>query len=187
MNMPQLPNSVIFRERRIARFNSASGPIEEYVWKDVNSDEYFNQRRVVLFGLPGAFTPTCSSQQLPGFEALYQEIRYLGVDAIYCISVNDSFVMNAWFKSQGIQHVHPIPDGNGEFTSKIGMMVDKNNLGFGPRSWRYAAVIENGEIVKFFEEPGRENNCPEDPYGESSPEKVLEFLREHVPQEERTT
>lgn len=143
---------------------------------DVLSDDLFHNKRVVLFSLPGAYTPTCSTFQLPGFELDYQKFRDQGIDAIYCVSVNDSFVMNAWAKDQNIHNVEMIPDGNGEFTKGMGMLVRKENLGFGARSWRYAAVIDNGTIEWMVEEPGREDNCSEDPYVETTPEKVLAYV-----------
>ncbi|KEC60888.1 hypothetical protein O7Y_01318, partial [Bartonella quintana JK 63] len=112
-----------------------------YRWQEVNSDTYFKGKRVILFSLPGAFTPTCSTFQLPDFEKLYDEFKKVGIDEIYCLSVNDAFVMNAWKEAQGIKNVKLIPDGSGEFTRKMGMLVAKDNVGFGMRSWRYAAVI----------------------------------------------
>ncbi len=150
-------------------------------WEDVQSDELFgsesNPRRVVLFSLPGAFTPTCSTYQLPGFEKNAEAFAAAGIDAIYCLSVNDTFVMNAWARGQELKNVKVVPDGSGEFTEKMGMLVDKDNLGFGKRSWRYAAVIKNGVVEQWFEEPGKSDNHPEDPYGVSSPETVLEYLQ----------
>lgn len=150
-------------------------------WEDVRSDALFgsdaNPRRVVLFSLPGAFTPTCSTFQLPGFEKNAEAFAAAGIDDIYCLSVNDSFVMNAWAKGQQLENVKVIPDGSGEFTEKMGMLVDKDNLGFGKRSWRYAAVIKNGVVEAWFEEPGKSDNHPEDPYGVSSPETVLEYVQ----------
>jgi peroxiredoxin len=144
---------------------------------DVTTDDLFKGKRVILFSLPGAFTPTCSTFQLPGFELDYQKFKDAGIDEIYCLSVNDAFVMNAWAKDQNIQNVKMIPDGNGEFTDGMGMLVEKFNLGFAMRSWRYAAVINDLEIEKLFEEPGRSDNHSEDPYGESSPESVLAYLQ----------
>ena len=146
------------------------GGTNPFRWQDMTSDDYFKGKRVILFSLPGAFTPTCSTYQLPGFEKNADEFAKLGIDAIYCMSVNDSFVMNKWAESQGLKAVKVIPDGSGTFTGKIGMLVDKDNLGFGKRSWRYAAVINDGEIEAWFEEPGRADNHGEDPYGESAPE-----------------
>lgn len=147
----------------------------EFVEK--TSHELFANKRVVLFSLPGAFTPTCSAYQLPGFEERYDEFRGLGIDDIYCISVNDGFVMNAWAQDQNIKNVKLIPDGNAEFTRATGMLVAKNNLGFGERSWRYAAVISDGMIEKLFVEAGQRDNADTDPYEETTPEKVLEYVK----------
>ena len=144
------------------------------------SSDLFDNKRVVIFSLPGAFTPTCSSYQLPGFEEKYDEFSALGIDEIYCISVNDGFVMNAWEKDLNISKVTMIPDGNAYFTRSMGQLVLKSNLGFGQRSWRYAAVVDNGIIEKLFEEPGRCDNAKEDPYGETTPEKVLEYVKSTV-------
>ena len=145
-------------------------------WEQITSYQLFGNKKVVLFALPGAFTPTCSSKQLPGYEENYDKFLSLGIDEVYCLSVNDTFVMNAWAEQQGIEKVKMIPDGSGEFTDGMGMSVCKDNLCFGVRSWRYAAVIDNDVLVKLFEEPGQEDDHPEDPYGESSPENVLEWL-----------
>ena len=138
--------------------------------------DVFKDKRVIVFALPGAWTPTCSSQQLPGFERMYSEFKSKGIDEVYCLSVNDGFVMNAWFEKENITNVKPLCDGNGEFTEGIGMDVDKHNLGFGVRSWRYAMIVANGTIQKVFVDPGITENATEDPYGESSPEKVMEYL-----------
>ena len=172
----KLPN-VTFRTR--VRDDSIEGP-NPFRWQDMTTADYFEGKRVVLFSLPGAFTPTCSTYQLPGFENGFGDFAAEGIDAIYCMSVNDSFVMNKWAEAQGIENVGVIPDGSGEFTRKVGMLVDKDNLGFGMRSWRYAAVIDNGVVEAFFEEPGRDDNHPEDPYGESAPENVLSYLKNKV-------
>ena len=147
-----------------------------FKWRDVTTKEIFGGRRVVVFSLPGAFTPTCSTYQVPGFEEKYNEIVDLGVDEVYVVSVNDTFVMRKWLLDQNVCKVKFIPDGNGEFTRQLGMLVDKSNLGFGNRSWRYAAVIKDGVVEKWFEEPGREDNCESDPYGETSPERILSYL-----------
>lgn len=148
-------------------------------WQDVTTDDYFAGKRVVVFSLPGAFTPTCSTYQLPGFEQGAQEFYDKGIDEIYCISVNDSFVMNKWAQQVvdgGLKNVKVIPDGSGTFTEQMGMLVDKDNLGFGKRSWRYAMIVNNGQIESMFVESGQSDNHPEDPYGESSPENVLKHL-----------
>jgi len=153
------------------------GGSNPFRWQGMTTDDDFKGKRVVLFSLPGAFTPTCSTYQLPGFEKGAQDFYDLGVDEIYCMSVNDSFVMNKWAQGQELENVKVIPDGSGEFTRKIGMLVDKDNLGFGYRSWRYAAIVNDGVIEAWLEEPGPADNHPEDPYGESAPETVLAYLK----------
>ena len=145
------------------------------------TSELFDKKRVVIFSLPGAFTPTCSAYQLPGFEEKYKEFAALGIDDIYCISVNDAFVMNAWAKDQKISNVKLIPDGNGEFTQGMDMLVQKKNLGFAMRSWRYAAVINDGVIEQLFMEDDKRDNADTDPYEYSTPEKVLEYVRSSTP------
>ncbi len=169
----QVPQ-VTFRTR--VRDESIGGD-NPFRWQEMTSDDYFKGKKVVLFSLPGAFTPTCSTFQLPDFEKMFGEFQENGVDAIYCMSVNDSFVMNAWAKSQNLANVGVIPDGSGEFTRKMGMLVAKDNLGFGYRSWRYAALVDDGVVTKWFEEPGYADNHSEDPYGESSPQNVLENIK----------
>ncbi len=168
-----VPN-VTFKTR--VRDESIEGP-NPYRWEDKTTADYFDGRKVVLFSLPGAFTPTCSTYQLPDFEKLFGDFKSEGVDDIACIAVNDAFVMNAWGRAQGIENITLIPDGSGEFTRKMGMLVCKDNLGFGMRSWRYAAVVEDGVITQWFEEPGFVDNCETDPYGESSPQNILEKLK----------
>ena len=150
---------------------------EAGVWVEKTTDDFFGGKRVVVFGLPGAFTPTCSSKQLPGYETKYKEFKERGIDEIYCVSVNDSFVMNAWLKDQRVKNVEFIPDGSCEFTAGMDMLVKKDNLGFGARSWRYAMIVNDGVVEKMFVEPGKSDDCETDPYGETSPETVLEFLR----------
>jgi len=149
----------------------------EWGWKDITTDELFKNKNVILFSLPGAFTPTCSTYQLPGFEKMYDDFKELGVHDIYCMSVNDSFVMNAWGKVHEINKVKMIPDGSGEFTRQMGMLVKKDNLGFGYRSWRYAIMVNNGFIKQIWEESGKMDNCPDDPYEMSNPENILEDLK----------
>jgi len=171
--MKQVLPDVTFRTR--VRDETLFGD-NPYRWQDVKTSDYFAGKRAILFSLPGAFTPTCSTYQLPNFEKLYGDFVEQGIDAIYCMSVNDSFVMNAWAKDQGLEHVQVIPDGSGEFARKMGMLVDKDNLGFGMRSWRYAAIVNDGVIEAFFPEPGFCDNAEDDPYGESSPENILRHL-----------
>jgi peroxiredoxin len=144
------------------------------------SAELFDGKRVVLFSLPGAFTPTCSAYQLPGFEEKYDDFVGLGIDDIYCISVNDGFVMNAWAQDQKIEKVKLIPDGNAYFTRSMGMLVNKSNLGFGDRSWRYAMVVDNGVITKLFVEAGMCDNSDTDPYEETTPQNVFEYIKSTI-------
>ena len=142
----------------------------------IRGQDLFFEKRVIVFGLPGAYTPTCSNKQLPRFEAMYDQFQEKGIDAIYCVSVNDPFVMRHWGKHQGVDRVKLLPDGTGEFTRKLGMLVDKSNIGFGMRSWRYAAVINNGNVEQLFAEAGIEDDHGEDPYEMSKPETVLKYL-----------
>ena len=149
-------------------------------WVTKTTDDYFKGKRVVLFSLPGAFTPTCSSQQLPGFENNFKQIKAMGIDDIYCCSVNDSFVMNAWTKHMGIKNVKMIPDGSGNLTRFMGMLIGKNHLGFGMRSWRYMCVISNGRVEAWWEEPGINNDGEDDdPYEQSTPENMIQYLKAH--------
>jgi len=146
--------------------------------------ELFDGKRVVIFSLPGAFTPTCSAYQLPGFEEKYDDFIGLGIDDIYCISVNDGFVMNAWADDQNIKNVKLIPDGNAYFTRSMGMLVSKSNLGFGDRSWRYAAVVDNGILEKLFVEAGQRDNADSDPYEVSTPDNVYSYIKSAILEEE---
>jgi peroxiredoxin len=166
--------SITFKTR--VRDESVEGP-NPYRWQDVTSDEIFKGKKVVLFSLPGAFTPTCSSTHLPGYEAAYDEFKSLGVDEVYCLSVNDAFVMFQWGKAQEVKNVKLLPDGSGEFTRGMGMLVKKDNLGFGERSWRYSMFVEDGEIKKLFVEPGFMNDCPTDPFEVSDATTMLKFLK----------
>ena len=147
-------------------------------WKDVTTNDLFKDKKVVVFALPGAFTPTCSSKHLPGYEAKYDELKKY-VDEVYCLSVNDSFVMNAWAKDQKIEKVKMIPDGNGEFTKGMEMLVNKEHLGFAQRTWRYSALIINGEVTKLFSESGKNDNGEDmDPFLVSDADTILKYLQE---------
>ena len=133
-------------------------------------------KKVVIFGLPGAFTPTCSAYQLPGYEQMFNKFVELGVDSIYVHSVNDPFVMNSWLDKLDVSNVRSLPDGNGDFASLLGTLCQKRNVNFGPRSWRYAMVVDHGEIEMTFVEDGKIGNCPSDPYLVSDPQTVLKYL-----------
>ncbi|MDZ8053923.1 MAG: glutathione peroxidase [Aulosira sp. ZfuVER01] len=141
-------------------------------WVDVTTDELFADKTVVVFSLPGAFTPTCSSTHLPGYNQLANVFKENGVDNIVCISVNDAFVMNEWAKDQEASNITLIPDGNGEFTEGMGMLVDKTDLGFGKRSWRYSMLVKNGVIDNMFIEPEE----PGDPFKVSDAETMLRYI-----------
>ena len=159
------------------RDESIEGP-NPFRWEDVQTGDLFAGKRVVVFSLPGAFTPTCTSEQVPAFERTYDEFKAAGVDEVYCVSVNDAFVMYQWGKMLDVKNVKLLPDGSGDFTRRIGMLIKKNHVGFGDRSWRYAMVVDNGEIVAWFEEPGvNDDGSDADPYGESKPEPVLAWLK----------
>ena len=146
-------------------------------WKDVSTKELFGGKKVVIFSLPGAFTPTCSGQQLPTYDEMYSQFKDKGIDDVYCVSVNDAFVMNAWARDLGIKNVKMIPDGDGTFTRSMGMLVNKPKQGFGMRSWRYAAIVNDGTIENMFIEPGQNDfSDDDDPYTVSSPEHILSKL-----------
>jgi len=166
--------SVVFKTR--VRDESVPGP-NPYRWQDKTTEEIFGGKKVVLFSLPGAFTPTCSSNHLPRYEELYTEFKAQGVDEVICISVNDAFVMFQWGKNVGANHVFLLPDGSGEFTRKMGMLVDKSNIGFGLRSWRYSMLVNDGVIEKTFIEPGFTDNGTTDPFEVSDADTILAYLK----------
>jgi len=141
-------------------------------WVDVTTQSLFENKTVVVFSLPGAFTPTCSSTHLPRYNELAGVLKANGVDEIVCISVNDTFVMNAWLSDQDAENITVIPDGNGEFSDGMGMLVDKQEIGFGKRSWRYSMLVKNGVITKMFIEP----NKPGDPFEVSDADTMLNYI-----------
>lgn len=143
----------------------------------VKSKELFSNKTVVIFGLPGAFTPTCSSEQLPKYEEMYDRFKAVGVDEVYCVSVNDAFVMNAWATQLGIKKVKLLADGNADFTHGIGLLVNKRHLGFANRSWRYSMYVINGIVNESFIEPGfNHTGSDSDPYEVSDPETILQYI-----------
>ncbi|WP_309741821.1 peroxiredoxin [Chamaesiphon sp. OTE_20_metabat_361] len=169
----QVPN-VVFKTR--VRDESVEGP-NPFKWQDTTTQDIFAGKRVVVFSLPGAFTPTCSTSHLPGYDAAYDEIKALGVDEVYCVSVNDAFVMFQWGKNMEVKNVKLLPDGNGEFSRKIGMLVEKSNLGFGMRSWRYSMVVNDGKVEQAFIEDGYSDNCETDPFEVSDVNTMLNYLK----------
>jgi len=166
--------AVTFKKR--VRDESIGGD-NPFKWVDVTTKDIFLGNRVVVFALPGAYTPTCSTYQVPGFVQHHEAIKALGVDDIYVLSVNDTFVMRKWMLEQDCAgKIDFIPDGNCEFTKQMGMDLDMSAVGFGKRSRRYAMVVDNGVIEKMMAEPDATEDDP-DPYGVSSPESVMEYLR----------
>jgi glutaredoxin-like protein len=153
---------------------------QEGKWVDVSTDQIFKGRNVIVFALPGAYTPTCSTTHLPRYNELAPVFSKHGIDEIVCLSVNDAFVMSEWQKDQNAPNVTFIPDGNGEFTHKMGMLVDKSDLGFGKRSWRYSMLVRDGVIEKMFIEPEKEG----DPFEVSDADTMLNFIapREKAPE-----
>ena len=141
-------------------------------WKKITTDDLFKDKTVILFALPGAFTPTCSSSHLPRYNELAPVFKQNGIDDILCLAVNDTFVMNAWAQDQEAHHITMIPDGNGEFTAGMGMLVDKNDLGFGMRSWRYSMLVKDSTIEKMFIEP----DVPGDPFEVSDADTLLQYI-----------
>ncbi|MBK6848483.1 MAG: peroxiredoxin [Proteobacteria bacterium] len=172
--MDRFVPDVVFKTR--VRDESVGGP-NPFRWQDRTTDELFKGKRVVLFALPGAFTPTCSSTHLPGYEELFDQLRAQGVDSVICLSVNDAFVMFKWGKDLGASKVFLLPDGSGEFTRKMGMLVAKDNLGFGLRSWRYSMVVNDKKIEKMFVEAGFSDNCGSDPFEVSDAKTMLAYLK----------
>ena len=148
-----------------------------FKWQDMSTSEIFDNKKVILFSLPGAFTPTCSTSHAPGYDEKFEEFKALGVDTIICLSVNDAFVMYQWKEKLGLKNIFMLPDGNGEFTRAMGMMVKKTNLGFGDRSWRYSMYVDNGMVKKIFAEAGFEDNCESDPFEVSDADTILNYLK----------
>ncbi len=177
----RVPMDIVWNTRVRDQEMADAGEENPYRWQSLTSGDLFKDRRIVLFALPGAFTPTCSAKQLPMYEQNYMAFKKAGVDDIYCLSVNDSFVMNAWFRYQNIKHVKPIPDGSGLFTAEIGMMVDKDNLSFGSRSWRYALLLNDGIVEKTFIEDGFGDNIGDDPFEVSDAETVFDYITNESP------
>jgi peroxiredoxin len=171
---PQTVPDALFHTR--VRNDALDGP-NPFEWKQVTTDDVFAGKRIVLFGVPGAFTPACSENHLPGFEALYDSFRALGIDEVICLSVNDAFVMHQWALSRNIEKVRMLPDGNGEFTRKMGMLVERTSNGMGLRSWRYAMYVNDRTIEALFMEPGFKDNPPGVPLDVSSAENMLRHLQ----------
>ncbi len=165
---------ITFKTR--VRDESVDGP-NPFRWQDKSSGDIFAGKKVIVFALPGAFTPTCSNTHLPGYENHYQAFRDAGIDDIYCLSVNDAFTMFQWGIHQGVKNVKLLPDGSGDFSRGMGMLVRKDNLGFGLRSWRYSMLVDDGEINKVFSEAGKQDNAPADPFEVSDADTMLDYIQ----------
>jgi len=165
-----LPSADTLQGKRVPDVTFKARPDDQ--WRDLSTDDLFKGKTVVVFSLPGAFTPTCSSTHLPRYNELAPVLRDNGVDDILCISVNDAFVMNQWKAGQDAANITVIPDGNGDFTEGMGMLVDKRDLGFGKRSWRYSMLVRDGVIEKVFIEPDKEG----DPFEVSDADTMLRYL-----------
>jgi peroxiredoxin len=174
-NPPSTLPHVTFKTR--VRDTSIQGE-NPFRWEDKTTEDIFGGKNIVLFSLPGAFTPTCSSTHLPGYEEHYEDFKKLGIDEVICISVNDAFTMYQWGQKLNVEKVFLLPDGNADFTKGMDMLVKKENLGFGDRSWRYSAHIVDGEIRKIFIEPGFSDNCAEDPFEVSDWETMYNYLKQ---------
>lgn len=145
---------------------------QDHEWVDVSSDDVFKGKTVVVFALPGAFTPTCSSTHVPRYNQMTSVFKQQGVDEVVCISVNDAFVMNEWQREQHARNITFLPDGNGDFSRGMGMLVSKDDLGFGDRSWRYSMLVKDGVIAKMFIEP----DVPGDPFEVSDADTMLDYI-----------
>ena len=174
MKIPQVTFRIRVNDNQLVGGSCAIGG----EWKNIISNDLFINKKTVLFSLPGAYTPTCSSQQVPGYEDKYEELKKY-VDEVYCLSVNDSFVMNAWFRDQKISKIKPIGDGEGKFTKGMDMLVNKPKQGFGMRSWRYSSFIDNCEIIKMFVEDGKNDESnDDDPFKVSDANTMLNYFKD---------
>jgi thioredoxin-dependent peroxiredoxin len=170
---PDLVPDVVFHTR--VRNEALEGP-NPFEWKDVTTADLFSDRNVVVFAVPGAFTPACSDSHLPGYERRYDDFRAAGIDAVYCLAVNDAFVLHQWARSRDIARVIMLPDGNGEFTRLMGMLVQRTAHGMGLRSWRYAMHVRDRRILKVFAEPGFRDEPPGVGLSVSDADTMLAYL-----------
>ena len=141
-----------------------------------STSHYFSDKKALLIGLPGAFTPTCTVQMLPDYELLFDKFKAIGIDVIYCTAVNYDYVMEAWARAEKLKNIEMIPDGNGELAESLGMLVKKENKGMGNRSWRYVMYVDDGEIIREWSENGKAHNSPVDPYEDTQADRVYKDL-----------
>lgn len=173
MHPQAVPDSIFYTR---IRNDTLAGP-NPFEWKQLTSDDVFKARKVVLFALPGAFTPACSESHLPGYEQLHDELIEAGAEKVICLAVNDAFVMYHWARSRDIKKVFMLPDGNGDFTRKMGMLVKRTSTGMGMRSWRYSMFVDDRKIRKMFIEPGFADDPPGVPLECSGAQTMLSYLR----------
>ncbi len=173
MSLNELSQKLVGQKVPQVEFQTRQG----HDWVKKTTDDYFKGKKVVMFALPGAYTPTCSSTHLPRYNELYDTFKKAGIDSVVCLSVNDSFVMNSWQEEQNAAHLTMLPDGNGEFSEKLGFLVDKSAIGFGKRSWRYSMLVNDGKIEKVFVEEEK----PGDPFSVSDAETMLKYLGAEIP------
>ncbi len=172
--IPQRVPDAVFHTRVRNEALDGDNPFE---WMDLTTEDVFAGKRIVLFAVPGAFTPACSDSHLPGYERLHDDFTAEGIDRVICLAVNDAFVMHQWARSRNIEKVFMLPDGNGEFTRKMGMLVERSSQGMGLRSWRYSMLVEDGVIAQLFAEPGFRDNPPGVPLRVSGAEIMLDHIR----------
>ncbi|MDX2463013.1 MAG: redoxin family protein [Porticoccus sp.] len=168
-----VPN-VTFKIR--ARGESIGGK-NPFLWQDISTTDIFSGKSVIIFSLPAAFTQTRSNTHLPDYDAKYDELKSLGVDEVYCLSVNAPFTMIQWAKNLGINNVKMLPDSHAAFTRLMGMLVKREKLGLGENTWRYSAYVVNGEIKKIFSEAGMMDDCPDDPFECSDVDTMISYLK----------
>ncbi len=173
MSILEVAKKLVGQKVPQVEFQTRSG----HEWVKKTSDDYFKGKKVVMFALPGAYTPTCSSTHLPRYNELYDTFKKAGIDDVICLSVNDSFVMNAWQEEQHANNLKMLPDGNGDFSEKLGFLVDKTAIGFGKRSWRYSMLVNDGKIEKVFVEEEK----PGDPFSVSDADTMLKHLGAEIP------
>jgi peroxiredoxin len=175
--MYQIPNAELFS------LNTKNNLIRKALHDELKG------KRVIIFAIPGAFTPTCSNSQVPDFDEAYEEIKSLGIDEIYCLAVNDPFVMKAWWKQLKVQNLKYLCDGNAAFLARFEEVAGQNqaeqyyvkkfNKGLGRRAWRFAMIVDNTVVTHIWQEEtsSSRDNCEEDPYLETTPESVISTLR----------
>ena len=168
-----IPNTTFFFRKENPNFTG----IDKNDWFPEKSQDLLVGKKVIIVGVPGPFTPVCSGFQVPQFEKYYNDFKFeYGIEEIYITAVADFFVMDAWKKSLNLKNLKMLPDGSGDWARLNGMLVNRAEWGYGYRSWRYAMIVDNLIIERMFCEPNPEDMIGNDPYGESAPQNILEWL-----------